>query len=43
MLARILNEKGLDWVKSIPDSIGGIKHADFDDLFALFTDRTNYY
>lgn len=43
ILAKILNEKGLDWVKKIPNGIGAVKDADFEGLFVLLTDGTNFY
>jgi len=43
ILAKILNEKGLDWVKKIPNGIGAVKDADFKGLFVLLTDGTNFY
>ncbi|MCX8193728.1 MAG: hypothetical protein N3G77_07970, partial [Nitrososphaeria archaeon] len=43
ILARILNEKGLDWIKEIPDGIGSVKDGDFEGIFVLFTDGENFY
>ncbi|MEM2932559.1 MAG: helicase-related protein [Nitrososphaerota archaeon] len=43
ILARILNEKGLDWVEKIPDGIGSVKDVNFNGLFVLFTDGENFY
>ena len=43
ILARIMNEKGLDWVQKLPNGIGAIKTANFDGIFALFTDGENYH
>jgi len=43
ILARILNEKGLEWVKRIPDGIGAVKKGVFKGIFVLFTDGHNYY
>jgi len=42
-LARIIDERGLDWVKSLPNGIGAIKDGERDALFALFTDGSDYY
>ncbi|MCS7127160.1 MAG: helicase-related protein [Thaumarchaeota archaeon] len=43
ILARILNEKGLDWIKEIPEGIGSIKDGEFEGIFVLFTDGENFY
>jgi superfamily II DNA/RNA helicase len=43
ILAKILNEKGLDWVRSLPNGIGTVKHTNFEGLFILLTDGTNFY
>ena len=42
-LAKIINEKGYDWIKKLPDGIGAIKIGERDGVFALFTDGQNYY
>lgn len=43
ILARILNEKGLQWVERIPNGIGAIKRSTFNGIFALLTDEGNFY
>jgi superfamily II DNA or RNA helicase len=43
ILARILNEKGLQWVERIPNGIGAIKRSSFNGIFALLTDGDNFY
>ncbi|MCS6784889.1 MAG: helicase-related protein [Candidatus Caldarchaeum sp.] len=42
-LAKILREKGREWIEKIPDGIGAVKDADFEGLFTLFTDGQNFY
>lgn len=42
-LARIMDERGLQWLQSLPDGIGAIKKGDRDSLFILFTDGSEYY
>jgi superfamily II DNA or RNA helicase len=42
-LAEIINEKGIDWVKSLPDGIGAIKRGGMNAVFALFTDGEKHY
>ncbi|BAJ50608.1 DNA/RNA helicase [Candidatus Caldarchaeum subterraneum] len=37
-LARIINEKGLDWVEKLPNGIGALKKDNLNAVFALFTD-----
>ncbi|BAJ49895.1 helicase domain-containing protein [Candidatus Caldarchaeum subterraneum] len=43
ILARILNEKGLQWVERIPNGIGAIKRGTLNGIFALLTDGDNFY
>ncbi len=43
ILARILNEKGLQWVERIPNGIGAIKRSSFNGIFALLTDGSDFY
>ncbi len=43
VLAKILREKGLEWIERIPTGIGAIKHGKFNGLFVLFTDGKNHY
>jgi hypothetical protein len=43
ILARIMNERGLDWLKTLPKGIGGYKISDRDGLFILFTDGNELY
>ncbi len=43
VLARILNEKGLEWVEKIPNGIGAIKKSSLNGIFVLFTDGSNHY
>jgi len=42
-LARIMNERGLDWLKSLPKGIGAYKTSDREGLFVLFTDGDELY
>jgi superfamily II DNA or RNA helicase len=42
-LARIMSQKGLDWLKSLPRGIGAYKKSDRDGLFILFTDGEDFY
>jgi SNF2 family DNA or RNA helicase len=42
-LARIMDEKGLDWLKSLPAGIGAYKEGTRDSLFILFTDGKEHY
>jgi superfamily II DNA or RNA helicase len=42
-LARIINEKGLDWVEKLPNGIGALKKDDANAVFALFTDGEQHY
>jgi superfamily II DNA or RNA helicase len=42
-LARIMSQKGLDWLKSLPKGIGAYKKSDRDGLFILFTDGEDFY
>jgi superfamily II DNA or RNA helicase/HKD family nuclease len=42
-LAEIINEKGIDWVKNLPDGIGAIKRGGMNAVFALFTDGEKHY
>ncbi len=43
VLAKIINEKGIDWVKKIPNGIGAIKDSPFEGLFVLFTDGNEFF
>lgn len=43
ILAKIMNEKGLDWLQRLPKGIGAFKVSDRDGLFILFTDGKEYY
>ncbi len=43
ILAKIINEKGYDWIKKIPNGIGAYKIGDRDGLFILFTDGEEFY
>jgi hypothetical protein len=42
-LAEIINKKGIDWVKNLPDGIGAIKRGGMNAVFALFTDDEKHY
>jgi hypothetical protein len=42
-LAKIMNERGLDWLKSLPKGIGAYKTSDRKGLFILFTDGDELY
>lgn len=42
-LARIMSQKGLDWLKSLPNGIGAYKKSERDGLFILFTDGEDSY
>lgn len=42
-LAKIMSEKGLDWLKSLPKGIGAYKRSNRDGLFILFTDGKEFY
>ena len=42
-LARIMSQKGLDWLKSLPKGIGAYKKSERDGLFILFTDGEDFY
>jgi hypothetical protein len=42
-LAEIINERGIDWVKNLPDGIGAIKRGGMNAVFALFTDGEKHY
>lgn len=42
-LAKIMTEKGLDWLKSLPKGIGAYKRSNRDGLFILFTDGKEFY
>jgi ERCC4-related helicase/HKD family nuclease len=42
-LAEIINEKGIDWVKNLPNGIGAIKRGGMNAVFALFTDGEKHY
>ena len=42
-LARIISERGFDWIKQLPDGIGAIKRGDRNGVFALFTDGQEHY
>jgi hypothetical protein len=42
-LAKIMSEKGLDWLQSLPKGIGAYKQGKRQGLFILFTDREEYY
>jgi SNF2 family DNA or RNA helicase len=42
-LAKIMDERGLQWLQSLPDGIGAVKKGDRDSLFILFTDGSEYY
>jgi hypothetical protein len=43
ILAMIMNERGLDWLKALPKGIGAYKMSDRDGLFILFTDGNELY
>jgi superfamily II DNA or RNA helicase len=42
-LAKIMSEKGLDWLQSLPKGIGAYKQGKRQGLFILFTDGGEYY
>jgi len=42
-LAKIMSEKGLDWLQSLPKGIGAYKQGKRQGLFILFTDGKEYY
>ena len=42
-LARIIEDRGLHWIKSLQNGIGAIKNGERDALFVLFTDGSDYY
>jgi len=42
-LAKIMSEKGLDWLQSLPKGIGAYKQGKRQGLFILFTDGEEYY
>lgn len=43
VLAKIMSEKGLDWLQSLPRGIGAYKQGKREGLFILFTDGEEYY
>jgi superfamily II DNA/RNA helicase len=42
-LAKMMSQKGIDWLKSLPTGIGAYKKGDRDGLFILFTDGKEFY
>jgi superfamily II DNA or RNA helicase/HKD family nuclease len=42
-LAKIMNEKGIDWLRSLPNGIGAYKKGSRDAVFTLFTDGSEFY
>ncbi|MDH5481730.1 MAG: helicase-related protein [Candidatus Bathyarchaeota archaeon] len=42
-LAKIMSEKGLDWLQSLPKGIGAYKQGRRQGLFILFNDGEDYY
>ncbi|MFQ1020509.1 helicase-related protein [Tardisphaera saccharovorans] len=38
-LAKIMDEKGLDWLEGLPNGIGAFKKSDRDALFVFFEDK----
>jgi SNF2 family DNA or RNA helicase len=42
-LAKIMSEKGLDWLQSLPKGIGAYKKGPRQGLFILFTDGDKFY
>lgn len=42
-LAEIISERGIDWVKNLPDGIGALKKGGMNAVFALFTDGERHY
>jgi len=42
-LAKIMSEKGLDWLQSLPKGIGAYKKGTRQGLFILFTDGKEFY
>jgi len=42
-LAKMINDKGLEWIKELPTGIGAYKHGSRDGLFILFSDSNDYY
>jgi len=42
-LARIMNERGLEWLKSLPKGLGAYKQNAPSGLFVLFTDGQDFY
>jgi hypothetical protein len=42
-LAEIISERGIDWVKNLPDGIGAVKKGGMNAVFALFMDGERHY
>jgi len=42
-LAKMMSEKGLDWLQSLPQGIGAYKQGKRPGLFVLFTDGKEHY
>jgi SNF2 family DNA or RNA helicase len=42
-LAEIISERGIDWVKNLPDGIGAVKKGGMNAVFVLFTDGEKHY
>jgi superfamily II DNA or RNA helicase len=42
-LAKMMSEKGLDWLQSLPRGIGAYKQGNRQGLFILFTDGEEHY
>jgi len=42
-LAKMINDKGLNWIRTIPNGIGAFKKSDRDGIFVLFSDGKEFY
>jgi hypothetical protein len=42
-LAKIIQDKSIEWLQAIPDGIGAFKKGERDGLFILFHDGSNYH
>jgi superfamily II DNA or RNA helicase len=42
-LAKIMNERGLEWLRSLSQGIGAYKQGDREGLFILFTDGDEFF
>lgn len=42
-LAKIIQDKSIEWLQAIPDGIGAFKKGERDGIFILFHDGSNYH